>query len=179
MRVLLFIVFSIFWCVPSFAEQPHLRLLLDTSETWQTLQDPQEPATDRELLALRAVVTAATAIQDRFTAYYLGKKDDLDIVSVDEAPEEGGGVHAVSSYQFRDRVIVSETRIKYVTKPNPVYEQVAREIAMDYLLGRNRRMPIIFNERAYTVEYNGKCAISVVEMIDSVVQFTYRYNSCT
>lgn len=178
MRTLLLIFFSIIWCVPSFAEQPHLRLLSDISETWQALQAPQEPSTDRELLALRAVDTAATATQDRFTAYYLGKRDVFDIVSVDEAPEEAGGVHAVSSYQFRDRMIVYETRIKYVTKPNPENEQVAREIALDYLLGRNRRMPVIFNERVYTVEYNGKCAISVVEMIDSVVQFTYRYNSC-
>ncbi|OGU13175.1 MAG: hypothetical protein A2076_07845 [Geobacteraceae bacterium GWC2_53_11] len=178
MRVLLFIFFSIIWCVPSFAEQPHLRLLSDTSETWQVLQSPQEPATDREILALRAVVTETTATQDKMTAYYLGKRDVFDIVSVDEAPEEAGGVHAVSSYQFRDRMIVYETRIKYVTKPNPEYEQIAREIALDYLLGRNRRMPIIFNERVYDVEYNGKCAISVIEMADSVVQFTYRYNSC-
>lgn len=176
MRILLCICLVLSWCHPSFAEGLHL--LSDTSETWHAREYPQPPATDREILALRAVATETTASEDRMTAYYLGKRDVYDIVTVDEAPDETGGVHAVSSYQFRDRMIVYETRTKYVTKPNPELEQIAREIALDYLLGRNTRMPVILNGRIYTVERSGKCILSVIEKEESTISFTYRYSSC-
>ena len=180
MRILFFVCLVICWCIPSsYAETVRLRLLSDTSETWHALETPHEPSTEREILALRAVNTESTVTLDRMSAYYLGKWDVYDIVTVDEAPEiEAEGVHTVNSYQFRDRLIVYETRIKYVAKPNPEAEQMAREIALDYLLGRNTRMPVIFNGRVFIVEYNGKCIISVMEKEQDTTVFTYRYNCC-
>lgn len=176
MRYLLCLCLVLSWCLPSFAEGLHL--LSDTSETWHAREYPQPPATDREILALRAVVTESTATEERMAAYYLGKRDVYDIVTVDEAPDDTGGVHAVSSYQFRDRMIVYETRTKYVARPNQEHEQIAREIALDFLLGRNTRMPVLFNGRVYSVERSGKCILSVQEMEETTIVFTYRYSSC-
>lgn len=178
MRILLFICLILCWCIPSSADTLRLHLLSDTSKTWHARETPQEPSTEREILALRAVVTETNAIQDKVTAFYLGKRDVFDIVTVDEAPEEAGGVHAVNSYQFRDRMIVYDTRIKYVAKPNPESEQIAREIALDYLLGRNTRMPVLFNGKVYIVEYSGACTIAVLEKEGQTTVFTYRYSRC-
>lgn len=177
MRILLIICFTLCWCTPSSALELHL--LSDTSESWHILDPAHRPSTDREILALRAVSTKATTTQEKMTAYYLGKNNGFDVVTVDEAPEdEKETIHTVTSYKLQDDVIVYETRPKYVAKLNYESEQVAREIALDYLLGRNTRMPVFINDRVYKVEYISKCNITVIEMIGSTVQFTYRYSSC-
>lgn len=177
MRYLFFLCLVLSWCTPSFAEE--LRLLSDTSETWRARDTPQQPATDRENLALRAAVAGTAVSQDRLTAHNLGKRDSFDLVSVDEAPEsEIEGFHAVSSYLIRDGKIWSETNLKYVSKPNPENELVAREVAKDYLLGRGGQMPVIFNGWMYLVDYDGKCLITVTAKDETTVNFTYRYSSC-
>jgi hypothetical protein len=177
MRILLCLCLTLFWSIPGFALE--LRLLSDSSESWRIIEPAQEPSSSQELLALRAISAKATTSQDRMTAYYLGKNNGFDMVTVDEAPEdETESIHTVISYKLRDGMIVFETRPRYVAKLNYESEQIAREIALDYLLGRNTRIPVFINDRVYKVEYNGKCSISVIEMIGTNVQFTYRYTSC-
>lgn len=177
MRILLIMCFTLCWCIPAFAME--LRLLSDTSEIWLVRKTSMEPSTDYEILALRAVTAKATTTQGRMTAYYLGKNEGFDVVTVDEASEnETETIHTVTSYKFRDSMIVYETHPKYVAKLNYESEQIAREIALDYLLGRNTRVPVFINGRVYKVENNGKCGISVIEMAGSTEQFIFRYSSC-
>lgn len=177
MRYQLIITLVMLLCPPLYAGE--LRLLSDTSETWRARETPQLPATDREKLAFRAAVALATVSEERLTAYYLGQRNSQDLVTVEEAPESAlEGFHAMSSYLIRDGMIWSDTRIKYVAKPNPVNEQVAREIARDYLLGRISQVPIIFNGQVYVANSDDKCIITVTAKDETSVNFTYRYNSC-
>lgn len=177
MRCLLFICLVMLLDRPLCAEE--LRLITDTSDTWVTLKVPQPPATDMEKLALRASVAGTTVSQESLTAYYLDQKNNLDLIRVEEAPEsDTERFHSVVSYQIRDGRIWGHTRLKYVSKPNPENEQVAREIARDYLLGRGDQIPVLFNGRAYVVQYDGKCLLTVIEKDDTMVHFTYRYSRC-
>lgn len=173
--ILLFLVLSV--SRPLSAEELHL--ITDTSDTWVVPDTPQPPANDREKLALRASVAGATVSQENLTAYYLDQKNNVDLIRVEEAPDSAAeGFHAVVGYQVRDGRIWGYTRPKYVSKPNPENEQVAREIARDYLLGRGGQTPVIFNGRVYVVRYDGKCILSVIEKDETTVHFTYRYNTC-
>ena len=55
---------------------------------------------------------------------------------------------------------------------------LAREIALDYLLGWIGQIPVIFNGWVYVVDYDSKCIITVTAKDDTTVHFTYRYSSC-
>lgn len=177
MRSLFFFCLFVACGTPSFAEE--LRLLTDTSYTWHLREAPQLPATDREELALRAVVAGTTVRQERLTAYCMGQKDSFDIVTVEEDPESAtDDFYAVSSHLIRDGKIWSDTRIRYVAKPNVENELVSREIAKDYLLGRIGQTPVIFNGWVYVVNYEGKCILTVGAKDENTVHFTYRYSIC-
>lgn len=107
------------------------------------------------------------------------RKDAFDIVTVEETPESAAEVfYAVSSFRIRNGMIWGDTNLKYVAKPNRDSEQIAREIAKDYLLGRVSDIPVIFNGRAYVVNYDGTCLLTVVEKDAVTVHFTYRYSRC-
>jgi hypothetical protein len=83
-----------------------------------------------------------------------------------------------SGDQLRGGKIWGNTRLKYVAKPNPESEQVAREIALDYLLGRIGQIPVIFNGWVYIVDYDGKYIVTVTAKDETTVHFTYRFSSC-
>ena len=177
MRCLHVICLIMSLCNPLYAEELHL--LTDTSEIWRARDTPQHPATDLEKLALQAAVAGTTVTKDRVTAYYIVRKNSFDLVRVEEAPESTTeDLYSVSSYQIRDGKIWGDTRLKYVVKPNPENEQVAREIALDYLLGRIGQIPVIFNGWVYVVDYDGKCIITVTAKDETTEHFTYRYSSC-
>lgn len=177
MRFLLVICFIAAWSTSSYSEE--LRLLMDTTETWLAREIPATPANDREKLAYQAVSTQDTVSNNMMTAHYLGPKDSFELVTVDEAPDdESGGIHAVISYQFRDGKIWSATRLKYTAQPPLENEQIAREIALDYLLGRIGPIPVMFHDHVFVPVSDGKCIISITEKDDSAVHFTYRYSRC-
>lgn len=179
MRYLFFICCAMLWCRPLSAEGLHLTT--DTSDIiWIARDARNRPESDHETLALRSVATKSTITQDRLTAYYLGKKNSFDFVTVEDAPETvTEGFHGVSSYLIRDDMIWFDTRLTYVAKTNPEHEQVAREMATDYRLGRGGAMPAFFKGSVYLVDYDGKCILTVLEMDENnTVQFTYRYNCC-
>jgi len=118
MRFLLFFCMTMMWSAPLPAEE--LRLLTGSSETWFTRYNPQPPATDREILALRATETGSTVTQDRLTAYYIGQKDSFDLVTVEESPESPAELgYAVTSHKIRDGKIWGDTHLVYVFRPNP------------------------------------------------------------
>lgn len=179
MRYLFIICVVMSWCSPLFAVE--LRLTTDLSDNvWLARDPPQHPQTETEILAAQAVATKLTATQDNLTAYYYGKKDSFDFITVEVEPEtKTEGFHSVTSYLFRDGRIWFDTRLKYVAKPDPKHEQIAREMAIDYLLGRGGNMPALFKGSSFLVDYDGKCILTVTEMDQNfTVQFIYRYTCC-
>ena len=177
MRVLFFLCLVTLWCKPLFAAE--LRLIFDNSETWIARVSPEEPETEWEVLALKAVVAGPTARQDRLTATYVGKRNSFDIVTVEEAPESiEDGLYGVKSFEVCEGKICGDTHRKYVSKPNPENEQMARSIAMQYLAGARDSKPQLHNGKMYVVEYDGKCLLTVIEKDRETVFFRYQYDSC-
>lgn len=177
MRCLLIVCLLICTCLTAQGEE--LRLMSDTSEIWHEREPPQAPETNRELLAQRAAESGSTVSDNNMTAYYLGQKHTYELVTVEEAPESSDGVHAINSYQLRHGLIYHETKIKFLVKPNQLSEQIARELALDYLHNRTvAGKPVVMNGHLYNIERGEKCQITVTERSGETVLFTYRYRSC-
>lgn len=176
MRYPWFLCFLMLSCNPVWGGE--LRLVADTSETWIARESPQEAETEWEILAVRAAGTKAPVVQGRLAASSLGFKGSSHLVMVEEAsetPEEG--LYNVKSFEVCGGKICGDTSNKFVTKPNPENEQIAREVAMAHLKGNSKVGPVFSNGKAFVVEYDGKCSLTVVEK-NSTDSSSYRYNTC-
>jgi hypothetical protein len=177
MRILFLIGLITLWCTVSCAEE--LRLLADNSETWEKRERPQPAETEWEMLALRAVVAKSTVSQDGLTATYVGREGSLDIVSVEEAPENPADeLYSVRSYAICDGKICKDTRRKFVSKPNPEHEKIARETAQNYLNGARSALPVSYGGIMYIVEYDGKCLLTVNMKDRETQHYSFRYTRC-
>lgn len=174
MRNIVLVCIVMLWGSTVTAEE--LRLIVDTQETWTARVRPTAPETEGESLALQAAVAHTAVKQGILTATPVGHKNNCDIVTVEESEDEG--MCTVKSYEVCRGKISAETREKFVTKPNPEREQIARNVAAEHLRGNKQTVPVMFNGRMFIADYDGKCLITIHEKDRDTVHYSYRYNSC-
>lgn len=167
------------WCNPLFASD--LRLIVDTSVIWEAVDgQPHEPIDEWEILAVKSGKNKATVDHGRLMATYVGGNELFDHVVVEEASEDkSDGVCAVKNFGVCNDKICRESRRQYITKLNPEKEQIARSIAEGFLKDKSSNIkPTLFDGRAYVVDYDGKCSLTVYEKDRSTTYSSYRYSIC-
>jgi hypothetical protein len=175
--LLLICCLVVIWSTPLSALE--VRLLQDASEQWQERGDHGDPADAKEQLAVQAAESPVPLTFEYLSAYVVKNLDDGVVVVVEEASEDGSaGPALVSSYQIRERKIIRSARPIYRVRPHPQKEEIAREIARDFVLGRLSPHPLIYNGLVYSAVVVDKCVVAVIAKGEGGVDFTYRYFIC-
>lgn len=176
-RLLLSCCLVVLWCAPLYALE--VRLMLDASEQWQERGGHGDPADAKEQLAVQAAESQVPLTFECLSAYVVKWLDDGVVVVVEEASEDGpAGPALVNSYQIRDGKIVRSAHPVYRVRPHPQNEEIAREVARDFVLGRLSPHPLIYNGLVYSAIVVDKCVVAVIAKGDGGVDFTYRYFIC-
>lgn len=148
-------------------------------DLWTPRFPPAEPAAEAELVAVRCAAAQARVDSDRLAAYVEEINPAYVQVHVETIPEREEDFFKVFGYRILDGRIIAQSNPTFAARPNPESVAMAREIAQGVVQGRPQQIPVMFNGRFFTAEYDSKCQVTVAEQDDSGIRFRHRFNMCS
>lgn len=136
----------------------------NTSDAWNERPAPEQPETEMERVAIKAVRTMKTVVEGKIRGSIDRESGKTFFVTIDQEPDDPHDAHKIIRYKVCNLLICAETPIKYFVEEHKELENDQYEAAK-YVNSANYKFgPVIINGKAFKVVKKNKCSASVSEV---------------